>query len=370
MIGRLGRSLGVHLLLASQRLDDGPDHALETHLSYRIGLRTFSAMESRGGARRAGRVRAAAAARQRLPADRRRHADPVQGRVRLRAVPRRAQRADRAVAGSARWCRVPACARSRRDCRSARRSRRAERRRRTDDRRAERAARRRLDQLADQGPPAHQVWLPPLDIRPTLDQLLPRARAATPSAGCDRGRLAGQRRAGGAGRVRRQAVRAGPRPAHGRPRPGAAGTSASPAARRAARARCCDPHRAPWRSPTPRARCSSTAWTSAAARWPRWPACRTSAASRGRLDRDRVSRTVAEVTALLADREQLLRRAGHRLHGDVPAAPRRAGELADEPLRRRLPRRRRLVHAAAGVRARSRRRCARSPPGASTSAST
>lgn len=48
MIGRLGRSLGVHLLLASQRLDEGRMHQLESHLSYRIGLRTFSAIESRG----------------------------------------------------------------------------------------------------------------------------------------------------------------------------------------------------------------------------------------------------------------------------------------------------------------------------------
>ncbi|WP_017600819.1 type VII secretion protein EccC [Nocardiopsis lucentensis] len=48
MIGRLGRSLGVHLLLASQRLDEGRMHQLEGHLSYRIALRTFSAIESRG----------------------------------------------------------------------------------------------------------------------------------------------------------------------------------------------------------------------------------------------------------------------------------------------------------------------------------
>ncbi|MEV6031682.1 type VII secretion protein EccCa [Nonomuraea sp. NPDC052116] len=47
MIGRLGRSLGVHLLLASQRLEEGRLRGLDTHLSYRIGLRTFSAMESR-----------------------------------------------------------------------------------------------------------------------------------------------------------------------------------------------------------------------------------------------------------------------------------------------------------------------------------
>lgn len=46
-IGRLGRSLGMHLLLASQRLDEGRLRGLDTHLSYRIGLRTFSAMESR-----------------------------------------------------------------------------------------------------------------------------------------------------------------------------------------------------------------------------------------------------------------------------------------------------------------------------------
>ncbi|NUT42411.1 MAG: type VII secretion protein EccCa [Thermoactinospora sp.] len=47
MIGRLGRSLGVHLLLASQRLEAGRLRGLDTHLSYRIGLRTFSAAESR-----------------------------------------------------------------------------------------------------------------------------------------------------------------------------------------------------------------------------------------------------------------------------------------------------------------------------------
>ena len=46
-VGRVGRSLGVHLLLASQRLDEGKLRGLESHLSYRIGLRTFSAMESR-----------------------------------------------------------------------------------------------------------------------------------------------------------------------------------------------------------------------------------------------------------------------------------------------------------------------------------
>jgi DNA segregation ATPase FtsK/SpoIIIE, S-DNA-T family len=46
-IGRVGRSLGVHLLLASQRLEEGRLRGLDTHLSYRIGLRTFSDMDSR-----------------------------------------------------------------------------------------------------------------------------------------------------------------------------------------------------------------------------------------------------------------------------------------------------------------------------------
>ena len=46
-IGRLGRSLSMHLLLASQRLEEGKLRGLDSHLSYRIGLRTFSAAESR-----------------------------------------------------------------------------------------------------------------------------------------------------------------------------------------------------------------------------------------------------------------------------------------------------------------------------------
>jgi S-DNA-T family DNA segregation ATPase FtsK/SpoIIIE len=47
MIGRLGRSLQVHLLLASQRLEEGKLRGLDSHLSYRIGLKTFNAAESR-----------------------------------------------------------------------------------------------------------------------------------------------------------------------------------------------------------------------------------------------------------------------------------------------------------------------------------
>ena len=45
-IGRIGRSIGVHLLLSSQRVEAGKLRGLETYLSYRLGLRTFSESES------------------------------------------------------------------------------------------------------------------------------------------------------------------------------------------------------------------------------------------------------------------------------------------------------------------------------------
>ena len=47
-IGRVGRSLGIHLLFSSQRFDEGRLRGLESHLRYRICLRTFSADDSRG----------------------------------------------------------------------------------------------------------------------------------------------------------------------------------------------------------------------------------------------------------------------------------------------------------------------------------
>jgi DNA segregation ATPase FtsK/SpoIIIE, S-DNA-T family len=45
-IGRTGRSLSVHLLLATQRLDEGRLRGLDGHLRYRLCLRTFSPEES------------------------------------------------------------------------------------------------------------------------------------------------------------------------------------------------------------------------------------------------------------------------------------------------------------------------------------
>lgn len=45
-LGRIGRSLGLHLLLATQRLDPGRSRGVEGQLSYRVVLRTFTAAES------------------------------------------------------------------------------------------------------------------------------------------------------------------------------------------------------------------------------------------------------------------------------------------------------------------------------------
>ncbi|MCO5994322.1 type VII secretion protein EccCa [Actinoallomurus rhizosphaericola] len=165
MIGRLGRSLGVHLLLASQRLDEGRMHQLESHLSYRIGLRTFSAMESRGvlgvpdahqlppqpgagflktGVEALTRFRAAYSSgpyRGRGKAD--------QARVASQVVPWSASRIAPIQP-------VP-----------------AQETPEEPEETAETLLSVAVDRLRDAGPPAHQVWLPPLDLPPTLDQILP-----------------------------------------------------------------------------------------------------------------------------------------------------------------------------------------------------
>ncbi|MFJ8230835.1 type VII secretion protein EccCb [Streptomyces sp. NPDC094448] len=47
MTARIGRFLGVHLLLASHRFDDGMLRGLDVYLSYRIGLRALSSADSR-----------------------------------------------------------------------------------------------------------------------------------------------------------------------------------------------------------------------------------------------------------------------------------------------------------------------------------
>ncbi len=203
MIGRLGRSLAVHLLLASQRLDDGRIHQLESHLSYRIGLRTFSSMESRAvigvpdayelparpgsgymrtdvstlirfkAAYVSGPYRPAATKRQRQEAVRQLvvpyATDYLAPREPAAAGPDQADpagpagpaglggpSADALTGGGAESHDGPGGGRTLLEI--------------------------MVERLAGKGPAAHQVWLPPLAASPTLDELLP-ALEPLPEAG-------------------------------------------------------------------------------------------------------------------------------------------------------------------------------------------
>ena len=166
-IGRLGRSLGVHLLLASQRLEEGRLRGLDTHLSYRIGLRTFSALESRTVL---GVPDAYELPRSPGHGYLRSGTDPlvrfkaayVSGPVRRRGGPGDAagSGAPRLLAFSTHVVPVPEPATP-----AARPTAEA-------DGSTETLLDVLVGRLAGQGPPAHQVWLPPLDRSPSLDELL------------------------------------------------------------------------------------------------------------------------------------------------------------------------------------------------------
>ncbi|MFJ5550470.1 type VII secretion protein EccCa [Streptomyces sp. NPDC093225] len=192
-IGRIGRSLGVHLLLASQRLEEGKLRGLDTYLSYRIGLRTFSAAESRTAigvpdayhlppvpgsgylkfgtddmtrfkaAYVSGTYRAAGPELSvgRFPVERRPALFTAAPVPVVYAAPDPAYLAEEAARG--------------------------------DDALADTVLDVIVRRLEGQGVPAHQVWLPPLDEAPPLDQLLP---GLAPSA--ERGlHAAGYTRPGG-----------------------------------------------------------------------------------------------------------------------------------------------------------------------------
>ncbi|WP_326672838.1 type VII secretion protein EccCa [Streptomyces sp. NBC_01257] len=175
-IGRIGRSLGVHLLLASQRLEEGKLRGLDTYLSYRIGLRTFSAAESRtalgvpdayelpsvpgsgflkSGTEEMTRFKAAYVS----GAYRRGGPGPVAGQVPavrraalFRAMPVPVPKSGSGSGGDAPPA-APALV--------------------PQDALADTVLDVVVRRLEGQGVPAHQVWLPPLDRAPTLDQLLP-----------------------------------------------------------------------------------------------------------------------------------------------------------------------------------------------------
>lgn len=173
MIGRLGRSLGVHLLLASQRLDEGRIHQLESHLSYRVGLRTFSAMESRGvlgvpDAYELPPQPGSGLLKNDVGTLTRFKAAFVSGPYRvIRPAVRQAVVAGQVVPFQAGW--VP----PRQLPQSASELAGAE----AETAAAEEASASLLtiavERLEESGPHAHQVWLPPLTEPPTLDLLLP-----------------------------------------------------------------------------------------------------------------------------------------------------------------------------------------------------
>ena len=170
-IGRLGRSLGLHLLLASQRLDEGRLRGLESHLSYRIALRTFSASESRA-------VLGVPDAHQ-LP--------PTPGSaflaigtdelVRFRGVYVSGPAGAAAVVGASTPTRAypfvigPVPVATRPPARPP-----------SGEGEVPTVLETIIADLAGRGTPAHRVWLPPLDTPPPLDEV-PGVPCATPGRG-------------------------------------------------------------------------------------------------------------------------------------------------------------------------------------------
>jgi DNA segregation ATPase FtsK/SpoIIIE, S-DNA-T family len=170
-IGRVGRSLGVHLLLASQRLEEGRLRGLDAHLSYRVGLRTFSEMDSRTvlgvtdafslprapghgflryGDEPMARFRSAYVSGVHSPV-------PVGGAPASAGTPEPVGFAEYSTGYVA--------------------PKVDEEPEQPDDSPDEDSVGESLldilvDRFAGRGTPAHQVWLPPLDASPTLDQLL------------------------------------------------------------------------------------------------------------------------------------------------------------------------------------------------------
>lgn len=159
-IGRLGRSLGMHLLLASQRLDEGRLRGLEAHLSYRMCLKTLSANESQTvlGSLDAYRLPSTPGAGfLRIGGG-----EPIRFQAALVSAPlptNTPARAGTVGAGSVRVFGtgiVGAVSRAAAESENPART----------------ISGTVLDRLSGQGPPAHRVWLPPLGPAPALHTLL------------------------------------------------------------------------------------------------------------------------------------------------------------------------------------------------------
>ncbi|MFJ2868599.1 type VII secretion protein EccCa [Kitasatospora sp. NPDC087314] len=175
-IGRIGRSLGVHLLLASQRLEEGKLRGLDTYLSYRIGLRTFSAAESRAA----------------IGVPDAYHLPPVPGvgylkfgedvMDRFKAAyvsgPYRAPGQQRSTGGRRVNARPVLFTAARVDLPEPAAEEEAPRAPEQDDALVDTVLDVFVQRMAGQGPAAHQVWLPPLEEAPSMDHLLPPLQVA------------------------------------------------------------------------------------------------------------------------------------------------------------------------------------------------
>ncbi|MDG4856987.1 type VII secretion protein EccCa [Streptomyces sp. T-3] len=177
-IGRIGRSLGVHLLLASQRLEEGKLRGLDTYLSYRIGLRTFSAAESRTAigvpdAYHLPSIPGSGYLRYDTDTMVRFKAAYVSGAYRGEG-PSRVQRSTQlrpALFTATEVALPPQPVIEEPDTSNE-----------VDDALADTVLDVIVSKMINQGPPAHQVWLPPLEEAPSLEQLLPQL-AVTPERG-------------------------------------------------------------------------------------------------------------------------------------------------------------------------------------------
>ncbi len=173
-IGRLGRSLGMHLLLASQRMDEGRLRGLESHLSYRVCLKTFSAGESRSvlGVPDAYHLPSTPGAAYLKTGA----ADPLRFQTAFVSGPCNGPppRDDDLIASS-----VPVPFTATPVGRTTGGNERVAERSPASHRTVLDTV---LDRVEGRGSPAHRVWLPPLAESPELDLLLQRGGAPVPLA--------------------------------------------------------------------------------------------------------------------------------------------------------------------------------------------
>ncbi|GAB3413868.1 type VII secretion protein EccC [Flindersiella endophytica] len=190
-IGRVGRSLGVHLLLASQRLEEGRLRGLEAHLSYRLCLRTFAEMDSRvvlgvGDAFRLPRAPGHGFLKVGTDPMERFRSAYVSGRYRRTlGAPANSGAPTLELMSYGTGYLAPAVDENAEAASAVPASN-------GDDELGESLMDILVDRLTGRGTPAHQVWLPPLDESPSMDGVLPQlVRDAARGLGSTDPKLAG-----------------------------------------------------------------------------------------------------------------------------------------------------------------------------------